>query len=123
MKESRKGCIVYHDPCYLGRYQQISNEPRNLLKNIAGAQLVEMKRAKERSHCCGAGGGYMWLDDVEGAELVSSNRVEEALQTGAQTIVTACPFCLSMLAESPPLRSRGDVQVIDVIELVVKANH
>jgi Fe-S oxidoreductase len=110
--------LVYHDSCYLGRYHHIFNDPRFLLRNMAGAELVEMKRVRQRSFCCGAGGGLMWLEDNSG-ERIATDRVREAIQRGAQTIVTACPFCLAMLEDTPQVRATNGLEVKDIVELVM----
>lgn len=120
MRPGRNMRIVYHDPCNIGRYHRIFDEPRRLLKSIAGAELIEMKRAGRESFCCGAGGGCMWLETNSG-EYIASERVQEAIQTGARTIVTACQFCLAMLEDTTQVRARDDVEVKDIVEMVDKA--
>ncbi|MET3290830.1 UNVERIFIED_CONTAM: heterodisulfide reductase subunit D [Brevibacillus sp. OAP136] len=90
--------ITYHDPCYLGRQNGIYEEPRDILR-ILGYTIEEMERNKERSFCCGAGGGMMF-ETVKRGEKINSMRAEEAIQTGASMTSTACPFCLLMMEEA-----------------------
>jgi Fe-S oxidoreductase len=87
--------VTYHDPCYLGRHNQIYSPPRELIE-AAGATLTEMPRNSNRSFCCGAGGARMWMEEKVG-KRVNLERVDEALGTGAETVVTGCPFCSIML--------------------------
>jgi Fe-S oxidoreductase len=108
--------IVFHDPCYLGRYRNVYDEPRQLVQ-LAGT-LVEAPRNHERSFCCGAGGGLAFLGEETG-QRVSHNRAEELVATGAQTIATACPFCNTMFrdalaeGEAPP-------QLLDIAQLAAR---
>jgi Fe-S oxidoreductase len=110
--------IVYHDPCYLGRYRDVYEEPRAVVETAG--ELVEAERHKERSFCCGAGGGLAFLGEESG-ERVSHVRAKELVATGAQTIGTACPFCNSMFrdalgavgGETPP-------QLLDIAQLVAR---
>jgi Fe-S oxidoreductase/nitrate reductase gamma subunit len=89
---------TYHDSCYLGRYNDIYAEPRSIVSSIPGVALREMDRNRRLGFCCGAGGGRMWLDEPLN-QRVNFKRTEEALETGADLIVTACPFCLTMLED------------------------
>jgi Fe-S oxidoreductase/nitrate reductase gamma subunit len=89
---------TYHDSCYLGRYNDIYTEPREVLSTISGIRLKEMKRNYGKGFCCGAGGGRMWLDEPM-SERVNFRRTEQALETGADSILTACPYCLTMLED------------------------
>src|SRR5690606_4130577 len=116
------GGLTWHDPCYLGRHNQIYRPPRELL---AGAGAVEMPRHAERSFCCGAGGARMWMEERIG-KRISSERVEEAVATGARTIATGCPFCQTMLGDGlSGARSAGqapaDAEVADVAVLLLAA--
>ncbi len=88
--------VTYHDSCYLGRYNEVYEQPRNTLSNIKNLELVEMERNRSRGFCCGAGGGRMFLED-EGGGRINENRTQEALKTGAKTVASACPFCMTML--------------------------
>jgi len=91
--------VTYHDPCYLGRYNDIYDAPRAVLNAIPGLELVEMDHTRDRSMCCGGGGGGAWMERNKG-ERLGDLRVMEALKTGAELIVTACPFCVQMLEAS-----------------------
>lgn len=109
--------LTFHDPCYLGRYGRAFDSARAVLDGV-GVTRREMKRTRERSFCCGAGGGHAFFEDEAGSKI-SHVRAEEALATGADTICTACPFCLSMLEDgvrtvAPDTR----VEVRDLVELV-----
>ena len=93
-----KRSITYHDPCYLGRHNQVYAPPRELLQVLPGAEFVEMERNSERSFCCGAGGARMWMEENIG-ERINVNRTKEAVGTGADQIAVGCPFCRVMLSD------------------------
>ncbi len=113
--------ITYHDPCYLGRANSIYEEPRNLLENITGG-LCEMKRNKSNALCCGAGGAQMFKEAEKGDKEVFIERTEEALETGAEIIATACPFCMTMITDGLKYKNREDeVKNFDIAELIVRA--
>jgi Fe-S oxidoreductase len=99
LKKDKDEHITFHDPCYLGRHNQIFDEPRDGLKTI-GVTLSEMERNRNRSFCCGAGGGNMWKEEEEGQESVRRERFREAEATKAEKVCTACPFCLTMLRDA-----------------------
>jgi len=114
------GKITYHDSCYLGRYHDIYEEPRQALQAVPGAQLVEMDRHHGKSFCCGAGGGRMWLEETVG-ERINEMRAAAAIETGAGTIGVACPYCLTMFEDG--VKAKGEeerVQVVDLSELIAK---
>ena len=90
--------VTYHDPCYLGRHNQVYSPPRELLEVIPDANFVEMPRNSERSFCCGAGGARMWMEETIG-ERINTNRTKEAVATGADQIAVGCPFCRVMLSD------------------------
>jgi Fe-S oxidoreductase len=106
--------VVFHDPCYLGRYRNVYDEPRK----VAGrsADLVEPKRARSRSFCCGAGGGQMFLGEEEG-KRVNVARVEELVGTGAQVIGTACPFCQTMFRDALGSVTSAPPRLLDVVQI------
>lgn len=113
-----KTVVTYHDPCYLGRYNGIYNSPRQILK-ACGHKLAETPNSKETSRCCGAGGGLMWIDDKNGTRL-SHQRLEDFNQTGAPTIATSCPFCLTMLNDAAKEMDKGnDHAVKDISEILL----
>jgi Fe-S oxidoreductase len=109
-KTEIKSRVTYHDSCYIGRYNNIYEEPRNALNQIKNIDLVEMKRNKDRGFCCGAGGGRMFLEDEEGGRI-NVERTNEALATQADTIASACPFCMTMLTDGIKHFSQEDVRM------------
>lgn len=119
-KLGRQGRLVYHDPCYLGRYQHIYEAPRQVLRALPGGSLVEMgEDYRERSLCCGGGGGHYWMDLKAGRERINNVRVDEARAAGADTIVTSCPYCQQMLNDSVKMRGLDDaMRVVDIASLV-----
>ncbi|WP_263367631.1 (Fe-S)-binding protein [Edaphobacter bradus] len=117
-KQSSGESIVYHDPCYLGRYQNIYDEPRAVVAQ-AGS-LVEAPRSHERSFCCGAGGGLAFLGEEQG-ERVSHVRAKELAGTGAQVVGTACPFCNTMFRDALSAVSQAPPQLLDIAQLTARA--
>lgn len=111
---------IYHDSCYLGRYNDILREPRKLLKSIEALKLAEFKRRGRSSFCCGAGGGRMWMEETLGRRI-NEERIDESLELGMDRIFTACPFCLTMFEDGLKSRERGDVKVLDVAEILLEA--
>jgi Fe-S oxidoreductase len=110
--------VVYHDSCYLGRYNQVYDQPRIAIAAASGRAPREGIRIREQSFCCGAGGGRMWME--EHGKKVNLERVEELLGTGAKTIGAACPFCMTMVSDG--VKEKGAaVEVKDVAELVAEA--
>ena len=108
--------ITYHDPCYLGRHNKVYDAPRVDLKK-AGYELVEMERHGNNSFCCGAGGAQMWKEEEAGTERVRQNRLKEARETGADTVCTSCPFCLTMLRDASN-ELEADIKVNDLAEII-----
>ena len=120
-KKENNVTITYHDSCYLGRYNNIYESPRESLTSIPGVNLVEMARSKDKGFCCGAGGGRMFLEEHEG-KRVNIERTEEALNTGAKTIASACPFCMTMLTDGVKAKEKSEeVKVKDVAEIVLES--
>ncbi|MEA1923779.1 MAG: heterodisulfide reductase-related iron-sulfur binding cluster [Pseudomonadota bacterium] len=112
---------VYHDSCYLGRYNDVYAQPREILGEIPGMDLVEMDRSHKRGFCCGAGGGRMWMEEDIGTKI-NDNRVAQALEKEPEIAVTACPFCMVMFEDGLKFHNReNDVKVKDVVELVAEA--
>ncbi len=110
--------ITYHDPCYLGRYNDVYDAPRNVLEAIPGVELKEMKRSRNNALCCGAGGGRMWIEEHNGKRM-NQNRMQDALDTGAPTLAAACPFCTSMFEDGIKGKEAGDkIRLMDLSELV-----
>jgi heterodisulfide reductase subunit D len=113
--------ITFHDPCYLGRGNEVYEAPRRVLEKL-DAELVEMKRCKSKGFCCGAGGGQMFKDAERGNKEVNIERTEEALSTGADKIATGCPFCNTMMTDGVKNKERSeDVQVEDIAEMIAQA--
>ena len=110
--------MTYHDPCYLGRHNEIYQPPRELLE-ATGAQISEMPRNKERSFCCGAGGGRMWMEEKLGTQI-NLNRVDEAIATGVKELAVACPFCRVMTSDGMTARN-SDVEVLDVAQVLLRS--
>jgi Fe-S oxidoreductase len=112
--------VTYHDSCYLGRYNSVYDSPRNSLAGIKGLELIEMKRNKSKGFCCGAGGGRMFLEDEEGGRI-NEERSKEALATNADTIASACPFCMTMLTDGVKHFEKIDqVSIKDIAEIVLE---
>lgn len=110
--------ITFHDPCYLGRYNDIYNEPRAVLEALPTTRAVEMAEHRERSFCCGAGGGRMWIEEPRD-KRVNSKRVQQALETGAEIVAVACPFCTTMLEDGVKASMVEEkLKVVDIAELV-----
>ena len=110
--------MTYHDPCYLGRHNQIYAPPRELLE-ASGCDVEEMPRNKERSFCCGGGGGRMWMEEKLGTRI-NLNRVDEAIETGAAEVAVACPFCRIMVGDGMVAR-QSDVEVLDVAQVLLRS--
>jgi Fe-S oxidoreductase len=113
--------VTYHDPCFLGRQNQVFDPPRDILRSIPGVTFVEMDRVRERALCCEGGGGRMWIEAHETMERTAASRVREALDCGAEILATACPFCLLTLEDAVKSANLEDqLQVRDIIELVAQ---
>jgi heterodisulfide reductase subunit D len=113
--------ITFHDPCYLGRANDMYDEPRNILNKITTG-FVEMERHKSFALCCGAGGAQMFKEAEKGNKEVFIERTEEALRTGAKIIATSCPFCMTMISDGLKYKNvENDVKNFDIIELIAKS--
>ncbi len=113
--------VTYHDPCYLGRHSDVWDAPRALLSAVTGGRLVEMKRIRKDSLCCGAGGGRLWME-TKPEWRFSDLRIQEACETGATILATACPYCISMLEDSRKTTNKEDqIEVKDIAELIAEA--
>jgi Fe-S oxidoreductase len=110
--------ITFHDPCYLGRHNQIYAPPRELLE-ASGCDIEEMPRNKERSFCCGGGGGRMWMEEKLGTRI-NLNRVDEVIDTGVAEVAVACPFCRIMVGDGMVAR-QSDVEVLDVAQILLRS--
>ena len=111
--------VTYHDPCYLGRHNQVYDAPREVLQR-AGASLTELPRHRSNSFCCGAGGAQMWKEEEHGRERVNENRFREAAATGKDTLTVGCPFCLTMMTDAGKAL-QSPMQVKDIAEVVAEA--
>jgi Fe-S oxidoreductase len=122
LKKSINERIIYHDPCYLGRYNNIYEPPRNIIRMATGGKtLLEMDRQRDKSFCCGAGGGRMWLDETEGKKIYLE-RTQEALRKNPSIIAVACPFCMTMFEDGVKQEDVEDkVHVKDIAEIVAQA--
>ena len=115
--------VTYHDSCYLGRLNGVYDAPRQILDFVPGVNVTEMKRNMSRGLCCGAGGGNMWQEEV-GARRVNHVRTEEAVETGATSVISNCPFCIQMFEDGIPAvqpQEEGRMRAFDIAELLDKA--
>lgn len=113
--------VCYHDSCFLGRYNEIYDQPRKVLQSIKGITLTEMDRSGDRSFCCGAGGGRMWMEEHLG-KRINEMRTDQALDKNPDAIATACPYCLTMIFDGLKVREKAEtVKSLDVAEFVLNA--
>lgn len=113
--------VTYHDPCYLGRHNGIYDAPRELLKQVPGLQLSEMADSREKSLCCGGGGGRIWMETPK-EERFSDLRVRQAVDAGAEVLVTSCPYCITNFTDSSLDLGEGQaLQIRDITEIVQEA--
>jgi heterodisulfide reductase subunit D len=121
-RESLKNIpVTYHDPCYLGRANDIYNEPRSILKNLTSG-FTEMHRNRSFALCCGAGGAQMFKEAEKGEKEIFIERTEDALKTDAKVIATACPFCMTMLTDGLKYKNREEeIKNLDIAELIAQS--
>jgi Fe-S oxidoreductase len=113
--------VTYHDPCYLGRHNGIYDEPREVLKQVPGLELSEMPDCRVDSLCCGGGGGRVWMETQKG-ERFSDLRIEQAEGVGAEVLVTACPYCITMFEDSRiTLEKTESIEIKDITEIIQEA--
>ncbi len=113
--------IVYHDSCYLGRYNNIYNEPREIIKRATGSNPFEPKNTRRSSFCCGAGGGRMWMEETIGSRI-NEVRFDELMGCGTDVIAVSCPFCLTMLNDGKKAKAPdSDIEIMDIAEIVERA--
>ncbi|MDE0884426.1 MAG: heterodisulfide reductase-related iron-sulfur binding cluster [Myxococcota bacterium] len=120
--KSNLDSVTYHDPCYLGRHNEVYEAPRAVVESVSkpGA-LVEMEKNRSKSHCCGSGGGYAWMDDKP-EKRINQDRFEQIQGCGAKTAALSCPFCMQMFSDaSSALDPEGEVRVADIAELVAES--
>ncbi len=121
LKESVSGLFTYHDSCFLGRYNDIYEQPRNILKAVPGMKLSEMASNHAKSFCCGAGGARMWMEEDIG-ERINDMRTDQAIEVKADTIAVACPFCLTMMSDGIKDREMEEkMKALDIAEIVWEA--
>lgn len=119
-EDSNAGKFTYHDSCYLGRYNDNYENPRDLVKKVSGGKLVEAVDNKTKGLCCGAGGAQMWMEE-QNNDRVNTKRTKQLIDTGATTITTACPFCITMITDGVKAEEKTDmVKVKDIAELVAE---
>lgn len=122
LKKELKRKVTYHDPCFLGKQNNIFDEPRLILNAIPGITLKELDRSRERSLCCEGGGGRMWVESSSEGERLAEIRVRDAMELGVEAIVTACPFCLLTLEDAVKTTGNEEnIRVMDLTELLVEA--
>jgi len=114
------GNVVFHDSCYLGRYNLIYDAPRQVVAAATGKAPTEMERNRDNAFCCGAGGGRMWMEEKEGT-LINVARVEEALEKKPDTVCVCCPYCMTMFDDGLKDKEADNVQVLDLAEIVARA--
>ncbi len=120
LKKPVSGLVTLHDSCFLGRYNQIYDQPRSALKAIPGLNLVEMEKCLDKSFCCGAGGARMWME--EHGERINAKRTDMAIAVNAETVCTACPFCVTMVSDGLKDRSMEEkIAAKDIAEMVWEA--
>ena len=118
-----KRSVTLHDSCYMARYSGVVAEPRDVLRSVPGLELVEMEKNGMNTFCCGAGGGRMWMEETRGTRI-NASRTDQALATGAGTVATECPFCMTMLKdglEASDANAGGQVRAIDIAELLAES--
>jgi Fe-S oxidoreductase len=113
--------ITYHDPCYLGRHNDIFDEPREVLKKVPGLSLIEMSETRIDSLCCGGGGGRVWMETQKG-ERFGDLRIDQAIETGAELLVTSCPYCITMFEDSRITMGADEkIEIRDITEIIQEA--
>lgn len=114
--------ITYHDPCYLGRANEVYEAPRKVLESL-DAQLIELKRCKSNGLCCGAGGGQMFKEPEPGVKDINIERIEEVIDVQPQVVAAACPFCMTMLKDGVKIKEKeAEIEVLDIAEITARAN-
>ncbi len=115
--------LTYHDPCYLGRANEVYESPRELIRRL-GVKMTEMKRHKSTALCCGAGGAQMFKEPEKGDKDINVLRTEDALQTNPQIIATGCPYCNTMMTDGVKFKEKeAQIEVKDIAELIAEANN
>ena len=118
-RASSAGAYTFHDPCYLGRHNGLTREPREVLRAALSGKPVELERHGDDSFCCGAGGGLMWTEESLGTRI-NHLRTDEVIAAGAPLAAAACPFCLTMLRDGLKDKGREDIAVKDIAQIVAE---
>ncbi|SFS38843.1 Cysteine-rich domain-containing protein [Sphingobacterium wenxiniae] len=114
--------ITYHDPCYLGRANDVYDAPREILESL-DVQLTELKRCRSNGLCCGAGGAQMFKEPEKGNKDVNIERIEDVIESNAEIVAAACPFCMTMLRDGVKVKEKEqEIQVLDIAEITARAN-
>jgi len=120
LKQSLVGALTYHDPCYLGRYNNIYDEPRSILRSVSSGVFKELGRHGRESFCCGAGGGRMWMEETIG-KRINLERSEEIVALKVSNVAVGCPFCLTMIEDGmKELGKEEEIKTLDIAEIVEK---
>lgn len=110
--------LTFHDSCYLGRHNDIFNQPRNVLHSVNKSKILEMERSKRNGFCCGGGGGRFWMEERIG-KRISETRIEQVIATGAEVVASACPYCLQMFEDAIKAKEAQDtLKALDISEIV-----
>ena len=113
--------LTYHDPCYIGRYNDVYDEPRRVLNVINSNGITEMRRHRNKSFCCGGGGGRAWMEEKVG-KRVNQTRINEALETNAEVVAAACPFCITMFEDGVKgVEVEDKLKIEDIAEIIASA--
>jgi Fe-S oxidoreductase/nitrate reductase gamma subunit len=120
LKSNLRANLTYHDSCYLGRHNGITQEPRDILARLSPEKLTELKRNREHSFCCGAGGGLMWTEENLG-QRINHLRTDEVIESGAKVAATSCPFCLNMLKDGLKDKDKTEIAVKDIAQLLAES--
>jgi Fe-S oxidoreductase len=120
-KNPVKAKVTYHDSCYLGRYNEIYEQPREILRRIPGVELVEPETHHHKGLCCGAGGAQMWMEE-QNKNRVNVKRTKQLLATGSSVVSSACPFCMTMLTDGLKSEEKeASVRQLDIVELLAES--
>ncbi len=112
--------LSFHDACYMGRYNKVYDEPRDVLQRIPGVRTVEMRMCRDKAFCCGAGGAHLWMEEKVG-EKVNHRRLNQVIETKAKGVASECPYCLIMFDDAAKTKDREDIERIDIAELLEKS--
>lgn len=122
LSKTVKKKVAYHDPCFLGKRNDVFDAPRRILQSINGVELIEMRRNKQGSFCCGGGAGRVWTEDALPEKRPSTNRLQEALDLNANTVAVACPYCVTTLEDAVKvLDVENRIAVKDILEIIKEA--